>query len=420
MCRPPDLLPGAGAADFEDDNEEWEQDAAVLEAAAAQLQASASVLGKRQLGELVADDISASAKLQKAHAPVSLAFDSAAASFMAKMEQSLLQDLQRKQQQRNLAAAAAAETEEALLQKALLMQQAKVQELQQLQQLQLLNQLQSSNKQVQAPMLLPEQQQLLLAQQQLLLQAQGKMALPPFAAAPASSLLNPAAALASVVKSEPQWTTAPAATSLQPKLLQPAPPAGLASMLAAKANPAALLGLGVRGLSAYQTAAQALEDDKKVKRMQSNRASAKRSRQRRQARLEELDKSTGDLQAENHALCDKLEQAQHHILDLEEKNRSLVGEVAGLRKMLGMSAYSSSTDCDKESSEGAPSHCIISESCGHGSSGSAPVVKETGLDDHDGVDQLSCLLDLDNADSCLDQLLPQGDVLSELLACLEG
>lgn len=409
MCRPPDLLPGTEAIEYEgDDIDDWDQNAQVLEAAAAQLQASTSLLGKRQLGELGPDDLSDAAKLQRTATPaVSSAFDSAAASFMARMEHSMLQDLQRKQQeeqQRRLtaavAAAAAAESEESLLlQKALLEQKAKVQ---QLQQLQLLNQLQANSK---ARSLLPEQQQLLLAQQQLLKHSQAKAALP----------------AASMVKQEPQWSAAQGA-ALPPTLIQPAPAAGLSSLLAAKANPAsALLGFGAQSLSAFQTAAMVLDDEKKVKRMQSNRASAKRSRQRRQARLDELDKTTGQLQAENSTLCEKLEQAQQQIHELEEKNRSLVGEVSDLRKMLGMPAYSSSD----EKVSAPSSQCLASESCAHGSFGSAPVKTEateatTSLDEVDGVDQFDSLFDLDSCDGGLDQLLPQGDVLSELLACLDG
>jgi hypothetical protein len=70
--------------------------------------------------------------------------------------------------------------------------------------------------------------------------------------------------------------------------------------------------------------------------MQSNRASAKRSRQRRQARLEELDKTTATLQAEKTAIFSKLERAQTEIASLEERNNQLVEEVVRLRKMLGM------------------------------------------------------------------------------------
>lgn len=163
--------------------------------------------------------------------------------------------------------------------------------------------------------------------------------------------------------------------------------------------------------------------------MQSNRASAKRSRQRRQARLEELDKSTAQLQEENSAMCQKLEQAQQQIQQLQEKNHSLMGEVSVLRKMLDVNALSSSSGgksasaCDGDRVSPQQS-CVLSHSIAEVSAGSAPVAKpelqDCVLDDEEGVDQMNSFLGLDSPCANLDQLLPQGDVLSELLACFEN
>lgn len=179
--------------------------------------------------------------------------------------------------------------------------------------------------------------------------------------------------------------------------------------------------------------------------MQSNRASAKRSRQRRQARLEELDKSTAQLQEENSTMCTKLEQAQQEIVALEEKNRSLVGEVLQLRKMLGLETASLEAAAaapkakfeSTTSGAGQPQSCVESEGCGtvvkgeQESNGGFELDNEEGEEnqgqDDNGFDWLGSLplspgaaSPLRASSPGLDQLALPVDSFSELLACLDG
>lgn len=131
---------------------------------------------------------------------------------MARMEQSMFQDLQRQQQLRRPAAPAVEADESLLLQCAILEQRNK--QLQQLQQLRLLKQLQQQ-KQAEAlaaaasqVQVLPGQQRLLLAQQQLLQQSQHKQQLLD-ALAPATIPAAPqAAAWASLVQQQQAATPA--------------------------------------------------------------------------------------------------------------------------------------------------------------------------------------------------------------------
>ncbi|CAI0544764.1 unnamed protein product [Linum tenue] len=75
-------------------------------------------------------------------------------------------------------------------------------------------------------------------------------------------------------------------------------------------------------------------DERKQRRMISNRESARRSRMRKQKHLDELWSQVLRLRAENHALLDKL----NHVSDCHdrvvEENARLKDQVSGLRHML--------------------------------------------------------------------------------------
>ncbi|CAI5529000.1 unnamed protein product [Closterium sp. Naga37s-1] len=75
-------------------------------------------------------------------------------------------------------------------------------------------------------------------------------------------------------------------------------------------------------------------DPKKHKRMMSNRASAKRSRQRKQERLEELEIQSAKLRVENAAVTRRLNEASDHIRQYQESNDRLQNELKRLRDAL--------------------------------------------------------------------------------------
>ncbi|CAI5508796.1 unnamed protein product [Closterium sp. Naga37s-1] len=75
-------------------------------------------------------------------------------------------------------------------------------------------------------------------------------------------------------------------------------------------------------------------DPKKHKRMMSNRASAKRSRQRKQERLEELEIQSAKLRVENAAVTRRLNEASEHIRQYQESNDRLQNELKRLRDAL--------------------------------------------------------------------------------------
>ena len=66
-------------------------------------------------------------------------------------------------------------------------------------------------------------------------------------------------------------------------------------------------------------------------RILSNRASAKRSRQRRQERLEELEKESAELLADRAAALEKLERANDELARLRAENSRLAKEVKSLK-----------------------------------------------------------------------------------------
>lgn len=75
-------------------------------------------------------------------------------------------------------------------------------------------------------------------------------------------------------------------------------------------------------------------DPKKYKRMMSNRASAKRSRQRKQTRLEELEIQSAKLRVENAAVTRRLKEATDQIRHFHESNERMQAEVTRLRETL--------------------------------------------------------------------------------------
>ncbi|GJP79722.1 hypothetical protein CLOP_g9920 [Closterium sp. NIES-67] len=79
-------------------------------------------------------------------------------------------------------------------------------------------------------------------------------------------------------------------------------------------------------------------DDKKVKRMMSNRASAKRSRKRRQERLEELEVLSASLQVDNASAQRRLHEAQDTIRRLQRCQQALQRSVAHAHAQLSAAA----------------------------------------------------------------------------------
>lgn len=74
--------------------------------------------------------------------------------------------------------------------------------------------------------------------------------------------------------------------------------------------------------------------DKKMRRMLSNRASAKRSRQRRQERLGELEIQTAKLRVENAALSRQYTEAMDQVKVVQKENASLKEELESVRAEL--------------------------------------------------------------------------------------
>jgi DNA repair exonuclease SbcCD ATPase subunit len=112
----------------------------------------------------------------------------------------------------------------------------------------------------------------------------------------------------------------------------------------------------------------ALDDEKKVKRILANRASAKRSRDRKRARMEELDKTTAQLLDEKAMISAELEEAEERVDQLNRKNWSLQIEIAQLKKKRRL-------ECSGPSDKGSEllkSHAASSKVC------SSPRVKAHG------------------------------------------
>lgn len=79
-------------------------------------------------------------------------------------------------------------------------------------------------------------------------------------------------------------------------------------------------------------------DIKKVKRMLSNRESARRSRRRKQAHLSELEMQVAQLRAENTALVRRLQEISHKFQEAAIDNRVLKSDCEALRAKVNMAA----------------------------------------------------------------------------------
>ncbi|KAK4804542.1 hypothetical protein SAY86_004359 [Trapa natans] len=93
-------------------------------------------------------------------------------------------------------------------------------------------------------------------------------------------------------------------------------------------------------LSQYQTTScssedlQALLDQRKRKRMISNRESAKRSRMRKQKQLDDLVSQSTQLGAENRRIADSIAAATQHYMSVEAENSVLRAQLGELRHRL--------------------------------------------------------------------------------------
>nr|AZL19365.1 transcription factor bZIP7 [Diospyros kaki] len=79
---------------------------------------------------------------------------------------------------------------------------------------------------------------------------------------------------------------------------------------------------------------QLLMDQRKRKRMQSNRESARRSRMRKQKHLDELTAQVGQLQSENSRILTSITITTQHFLNVEAENSVLRAQVAELSQRL--------------------------------------------------------------------------------------
>jgi hypothetical protein len=79
-------------------------------------------------------------------------------------------------------------------------------------------------------------------------------------------------------------------------------------------------------------------DIKKVKRMLSNRESARRSRRRKQAHLSELEMQVAQLRVENNALVQRLQDISHKFQEAAIDNRVLKADCEALRAKVNMAA----------------------------------------------------------------------------------
>lgn len=144
-------------------------------------------------------------------------------------------------------------------------------------------------------------------------------------------------------------------------------------------------GFGVVGQEYFTDDDQEL-DEKKYKRMMSNRASAKRSRQRRQVRLDELEIQSAKLRVENAAVQRKLNEANEQIQKYQQQNEALQEELLKLRSELKQERTSASSgDClsAEEGSNGHPEHSCNGDS--NLKSGAATKIGACGKRKHEGA-----------------------------------
>ncbi|GBG71541.1 hypothetical protein CBR_g8959 [Chara braunii] len=133
-------------------------------------------------------------------------------------------------------------------------------------------------------------------------------------------------------------------------------------------------------------------DEKKRRRMMSNRDSARRSRQRRQERLELLERQAALLRVENSKLRSRTMSVTDQMLRYEEENKHLIEELTSLKEEVASlrrggsggltgSGMGNSSDAACESSGNDAEQCQTKEQC-------APGCCKDGEMDGNGVDML--------------------------------
>ncbi|CAI5537424.1 unnamed protein product [Closterium sp. Naga37s-1] len=119
-------------------------------------------------------------------------------------------------------------------------------------------------------------------------------------------------------------------------------------------------------------------DEKKVKRMMSNRASAKRSRKRRQERLEELEVLSASLHVDNASAQRRLNEAQDTIRRLQRSQQALQRSVAEANAQLAAATAVAATaeddddDAEEDGDGDAPSSVATPSAAAVASGGGAP------------------------------------------------
>ncbi|CAI5513561.1 unnamed protein product [Closterium sp. Naga37s-1] len=236
------------------------------------------------------------AKIMRQTASVSSEFDNAASNFIARMEQSVIEDIKKQQQQQQ--------------------QQKLLEYLSQSQQL--------SGRAVPFPAPTPPPSS---AMDSWIRAAAGISGVS--ATGNSSALPGPLARAVTGLPAASMLSAASVAAAM-PATVSGVPFLPLAAQLApsAPSNPT----LGAGDFASTLMGVEVETEEKKTKRIMSNRASAKRSRQRRQERLEELERETEVLHADHAQVVAKLGRATQQMSRLEMENSRLMAELAALRK----------------------------------------------------------------------------------------
>ncbi|CAI7870359.1 unnamed protein product [Closterium sp. NIES-53] len=236
------------------------------------------------------------AKIMRQTASVSSEFDNAASNFIARMEQSVIEDIKKQQQQQQ--------------------QQKLLEYLSQSQQL--------SGRAVPFPAPTPPPSS---AMDSWIRAAAGISGVS--ATGNSSALPGPLDRAVTGLPAASMLSAASVAAAM-PATVSGVPFLPLAAQLApsAPSNPT----LGAGDFASTLMGVEVETEEKKTKRIMSNRASAKRSRQRRQERLEELERETEVLHADHAQVVAKLGRATQQMSRLEMENSRLMAELAALRK----------------------------------------------------------------------------------------